>query len=105
MHRWQYPNALILADAQMAYVRFGKKRSRADSMPIRTLEELSRAESAVTKRIAGVGERSDIIRSLGDAWERHIDEAIAGIESRQSFTDATIDASMYPPPTDKPKEP
>lgn len=105
MHRWQFPGALILADSQMAYLRFGKKRSRVDSFPIRTLEELSRAESAVTKMIASVAERSDIIRTLGDAFERHLAEAFAAIESRQSFTDVTFDASIYPPPTDKPKEP
>lgn len=93
MHRWTFPGALILADAQMAYVRFGPKWVRAGSMPIRTLEELARAKSAATKLLGRVEERSEVICALGDAWERHIDEACAAMEARQTTEVMTEDAS------------
>jgi len=81
-HRWTLPGeVLIVADSSLAYVRFGPARSRRTSFVVRTLEELARAESAATRLLAPE-HRPLAIRTLGDAWERHIDEACAAIEAR-----------------------
>ena len=86
--RWDLPGGvLITADSTSAFVRFGPVAGRRASFMVRTLEELGRAESAAT-RILAPEYRQLAIRTLGDAWERHIDEACAAAETRAALPDA-----------------
>lgn len=80
--RWDLPGGvLITADSTSAFVRFGAVEGRRASLLVRTTEELARAESAATRLLAPE-HRELAIRTLGDAWERHIDEACAAAEAR-----------------------
>lgn len=80
--RWDLPGGvLITADSTAAFVRFAAVEGRRERFIVRTVEEVARAVSAATRLLAPE-HRPLAIRTIGDAWERHIDEACAAAEAR-----------------------
>ena len=82
MTRAHLHGVTILADATMAMVTFTTRLAGIQRrLPIRTAEELLRADRAL--RAAVAPEACDAVCSvMVDAWESHIEQAWAALEAR-----------------------